>query len=228
MPDAETIIVVALFPQLTQLDFTGPAQVFARMTNTRVVLAAQTLDPVMTDCGWAIVPTATFETAPAGDIFFVPGGAGAFDAMLDQNVLKFVERQTRTASFVTSVCTGSFVLGAAGLLRGKRATSHWASLHMLKEFGAVPVEERVVSDGHVITGAGVSSGIDFALTLVERLRGQEAAERIQLTIEYDPEPPFHTGSAATAPAEWVQAGRRDAEHSRLPRIQAAAVNLLAD
>lgn len=222
MPDAETIIVVVLFPELTQLDFTGPAQVFARMTHTRVVLAAQTLDPVMTDCGWAIVPTATFDSAPAGDILFVPGGAGAFDAMLDQKVLDFMDRQTGTASFVTSVCTGSFVLGAAGLLRGRRATSHWASLHLLTEFDAIPIEERVVSDGQLITGAGVSSGIDFALTLVERLRGREAAERIQLTIEYDPEPPFHTGSAATAPAEWVQAGRRNAEHTRLPRIRAAA------
>ena len=222
MLDAEITIVVALFPQLTQLDFTGPAQVFARMSNTRVVLAARTLDPVMTDCGWAIVPTSTFDTAPLADVLFVPGGAGAFDAMLDSEVLDFIRRQAGAAAFVSSVCTGSFVLGAAGLLRGKRATSHWASLHMLVELGAIPTSERVVSDGAVITGAGVSSGIDFALLLAERLRGQEAAQRIQLTIEYDPEPPFTTGSAKNAPADWVSAGRRDAEEARLEPIRQAA------
>jgi cyclohexyl-isocyanide hydratase len=225
MLDAEITIVVALFPQLTQLDFTGPAQVFARMSNTRVVLAARTLDPVMTDCGWAIVPTSTFDTAPPADVLFVPGGAGAFDAMLDREILDFVRRQAETASTVTSVCTGSFVLGAAGLLLGKRATSHWASLRMLAELGAIPTSERVVSDGAVITGAGVSSGIDFALLLAERLRGRKAAQRIQLTIEYDPEPPFTTGSPKAAPAEWVAEGRRDAEAARLESVRQAAAAL---
>ncbi|MFT2816142.1 DJ-1/PfpI family protein [Leifsonia sp. A12D58] len=225
MLDAEITIVVALFPQLTQLDFTGPAQIFARMSNTRVVLAARTLDPVVTDCGWAIVPTATFDTAPPSDVLFVPGGAGAFDAMLDSDVLRFIRRQADAASFVTSVCTGSFVLGAAGLLKGKRATSHWASLHMLSELGAIPTSERVVRDGAVITGAGVSSGIDFALSLVENLRGREAAERIQLTIEYDPEPPFATGSPKNAPPDWITAGRRDAEATRLDPVRQAAAAL---
>ena len=225
MPDAEITIVVALFPQITQLDFTGPAQIFARMSNARVVLAARTLDPVMTDCGWAIVPTATFDSAPPADVLFVPGGAGAFDAMLESDVLRFIRRQADAASFVTSVCTGSFVLGAAGLLNGKRATSHWASLHMLSELGAIPTSERVVHDGAVITGAGVSSGIDFALSLVEHLRGREAAERIQLTIEYDPEPPFATGSPKNAPQDWITAGRRDAEATRMAPVRQAAAAL---
>jgi cyclohexyl-isocyanide hydratase len=213
---------ILLFPEVTQLDFTGPAQVFARMPNTVVALVAADPEPVVTDCGWSVVPSVSLDEAPAADVLVVPGGNGAFSAMLDPRILAFVTAQAASARFITSVCTGSFVLGAAGLLRGKRATSHWASLPMLEQFGALPTEERVVRDGDVVTGAGVSSGIDFAFVLAELLHGREVAERIQLQIEYDPQPPFAAGSARTAPADWVAAGRASAASARGALVDRAA------
>ncbi|GGF29188.1 DJ-1/PfpI family protein [Subtercola lobariae] len=220
-------VVVVLFDNVTQLDFTGPAQVFARLPDTDLTYAAPTLDPVSTDSGFSVVPTATLAAAPQADVLFVPGGQGAMESMANPAILDFVRRQAQQATFVTSVCTGSFVLAAAGLLAGRRATSHWASLDMLTEFGATPVSQRVVTDGNIITGAGVSSGIDFALVLAERLRGREVAERIQLQIEYDPQPPFDAGSAMSAPREWVDAGRATARDARLPAVREAVARLAA-
>ena len=203
----ERIIGMLLFPQLTQLDMTGPYEVLARLPNTRVELVAHRLEPVQTDRGMKIVPTVTFADCPQLDVFMVPGGPGQQDLMEDAVVIEFLQRQARAAKYITSVCTGSLVLGAAGLLKGKRATCHWAAHEHLAALGAISVRERVVVDGNIITGAGVASGIDFALKLAAILEGEEVARQIQLQIEYDPDPPFDAGSPETAPAEMVAALR---------------------
>jgi len=197
----ERLIGMLIFPKLTQLDMTGPYEVLARVPNTKVHLVAKSMAPVKTDRGMEIVPTITLDDCPQLDLIMVPGGPGQQDLMEDQAVLEFLQKQARGAKYVTSVCTGSLVLGAAGLLKGKRATSHWAAIDHLKLLGAIPVSERVVTDGNVITGAGVASGIDFALAVAATLEGEETARQIQLQIEYDPAPPFNTGSPKTAPAE---------------------------
>jgi len=206
MPSERTIGML-LFPRLTQLDLTGPYEVLARLPNTKVLLVAHTLAPVETDRGLTIVPTATFATCPPLDVIVVPGGPGQQGLMDDEVVLDFLRTQARQAQYVTSVCTGSLVLGAAGLLRGRRATCHWAALEHLPLLGAVPVKEKVVVDGNVVTGAGVTSGIDFALALAAILEGERVAREIQLQIEYDPAPPFNSGSPATASPETLTAVR---------------------
>jgi cyclohexyl-isocyanide hydratase len=197
---AERIIGMLIFPRLTQLDMTGPYEVLARLPNTKVHLVAHTLEPVKTDRGMMIVPTMTYADCPQLDIVMVPGGPGQQDLMEDAVVLEFLQRQARGAKYVTSVCTGSLVLGAAGLLKGKRATSHWAAIDHLGLLGAIPVSEKVVVDGNIVTGAGVTSGIDFALKLAAILEGEEVAKQIQLQIEYDPDPPFDSGSPQRAAA----------------------------
>ncbi len=191
-------IGMLIFPRMTQLDLTGPYEVLARAPNAKVDLVARTLDPVASDRGLQIVPTATYDDCPQLDVIVVPGGPGQQELMEDEAALGFLRKQAAGAKYVTSVCTGSLVLGAAGLLKGKRATSHWGALEHLKLLGAVPVSERVVMDGNVVTGAGVTSGIEFALRLAAILEGEEAARDIQLQIEYDPAPPFDCGSPKTA------------------------------
>jgi cyclohexyl-isocyanide hydratase len=201
-------IGMLIFPRLTQLDMTGPYEVLARLPDTAVDLVASTRAPVTTDRGMQIVPTATYADCPPLDVVMVPGGPGQQDLMEDEAALGFLRRQAASAQFVTSVCTGSLVLAAAGLLRGKRATCHWAAIDNLALMGAIPVRERVVVDGNVVTGAGVASGIDFALTLAAILAGEATAREIQLQIEYDPDPPFRSGSpdvAAPATVAAVQA-----------------------
>jgi len=200
---SERLIGMLIFPRLTQLDMTGPYEVLARLPNTKVHLVAHTLDPVKTDRGMMIVPSMTFADCPQLDLIMVPGGPGQQDLMEDATVLEFLRRQAKAAKYVTSVCTGSLVLGAAGLLKGKRATSHWAAIDHLKLLGAIPVSEKVVIDGNIITGAGVTSGIDFALAVAAILEGEEVARQIQLQIEYDPAPPFNSGSPKTATPEMV-------------------------
>lgn len=200
-------IGMLLFPRLTQLDLAGPYEVLARLPNTVVHLVARTLDPVKTDRGMMIVPTVSYADCPQLDVVMVPGGPGQQDLMEDRTVIDFLQRQARGAKYVTSVCTGSLLLGAAGLLKGKRATSHWAAVEHLRALGAIPVNERVVIDGAIITGAGVTTGIDFALTLAAELEGEQAAREIQLQIEYDPAPPFDSGSPRTAPPAMVAAVR---------------------
>ena len=197
-------IGMLIFPQMTQLDMTGPYEVLARTPNSTVDLVACTLDPVRTDRGLQIVPTVTYDTCPPLDVIMVPGGPGQQELMEDEATLGFLRKQAAMAKYVTSVCTGSLVLGAAGLLKGKRATSHWAALEHLKLLGAIPVSEKVVVDGNIVTGAGVTSGIDFALALAAILEGEQAAREIQLQIEYDPEPPFDVGSPKKAPREMVE------------------------
>ena len=191
-------IGMLIFPRMTQLDMTGPYEVLARLPNTAVELVARSLDPVKTDRGMRIVPTVTYAGCPPLDVVMVPGGPGQQDLMEDAEALDFLRRQAATAKYVTSVCTGSLVLAAAGLLKGKRATCHWAAVEHLKLLGAIPVREKVVVDGNIVTGAGVTSGIDFALALAAILEGEQVAREIQLGIEYDPAPPFDSGSPRTA------------------------------
>ena len=172
---SERTVGMLLFPRLTQLDLTGPYEVLARLPNTKVLLVAHSLAPVETDRGLTILPTTTFADCPPLDVIVVPGGPGQQGLMDDEAALDFLRRQARHAAYTTSVCTGSLVPGAAGLLRGKRATSHWAALEHLPLLGAVPVKEKVVVDGNIVTGAGVTSGIDFALALAAILEGEEVA-----------------------------------------------------
>jgi cyclohexyl-isocyanide hydratase len=198
-------IGMLIFPRLTQLDMTGPYEVLARLPDTKVDLVAKTMAPVTTDRGMQIVPTVTYETCPPLDIVMVPGGPGQQDLMEDEAALSFLRRQAAAAKYVTSVCTGSLVLAAAGLLKGKRATCHWAAIEHLALLGAIPTKQRVVIDGNVVTGAGVASGIDFALKLAAILEGEQVAREIQLQIEYDPDPPFDGGSPKTARPETIAA-----------------------
>ncbi|PIF15022.1 DJ-1/PfpI family protein [Candidatus Pantoea floridensis] len=205
-------IGLLLYPNVTQLDLTGPWEVFARMPNVTNYLIWKDRQPVMSDRGLAIVPTATFADCPKLDLICIPGGPGQIALMDDDDTLEFVRRMAENAQWVTSVCTGSLILGAAGLLQGYRATSHWGSLDQLSLLGATPVSERVVRDRNRITGAGVTSGIDFALTVAEELFGREIAENIQLQMEYDPAPPFHSGSPRSAsPARLAEAKAQIAE-----------------
>ena len=193
-----------LFPNLTQLDFTGPLQVLHRLPNSTTHILAKTRDAVPTDCGLGLMPTASFAEAPQLDIICIPGGFGVVGAMQDDETIGFVARQAPGAKYVTSVCTGAFVLGRAGLLKGRRATTHWAYTQLLPLVGATHEAGRVVRDGNVITAGGVTSGIDFGLTLLAEIAGPELAQAVQLGIEYDPAPPFDCGHPSRAP-EAVQA-----------------------
>lgn len=217
-----------LFPDLTQLDLTGPYEVLARMPGAELHLLWKAVEPVRADSGIALLPTTAFADCPRLDMVCVPGGPGVNPLMADGETLDFLRRVAGEARYVTSVCTGALVLGAAGLLRGRRATTHWMSLDLLRELGAEPVEARVVIDGGVITGGGVTAGIDFALRVVVELRGAAAAQAIQLMIEYDPQPPLDAGSPRRAPPQVVERVReggaaRQAERAALARAAAAAL-----
>jgi cyclohexyl-isocyanide hydratase len=213
---------MVVFPELTQLDLTGPYEVFCRMSDAEVLLIGAALSPMRSEFGLTFTPDVTFTDSPQLDVLFVPGGRGISDAMQSQPLLDFLRRQAATASYVTSVCTGALVLGAAGLLEGYRATTHWLSHDLLAPLGAIPVDERVVVDRNRITGGGVTAGIDFALRVVAHLRGDRAAQEIQLTIEYDPAPPFQAGSPKVAPRDLVEeltAKRRKVQDERRKLIQ---------
>jgi cyclohexyl-isocyanide hydratase len=196
-----TTVLFVLFPGVTQLDLTGPAQFLSRLPGATTVTAARSLEPVATDCGFSLIPAVRFADAPQADILCIPGGHGVAEAVNDPTTIEFVKRQAAGAKWVTSVCTGAFVLGRAGLLEGKRATTHWAYTHLLPLVGAVHEDARVVEDGNTITAGGVTSGIDFALTLLAREAGQTVAEAVQLSLEYDPAPPFAGGTPAAAGPE---------------------------
>ena len=187
-------IAFLVYPQVTQLDFTGPAQFLSRLGRTRVDYVWKDREPVATDAGFAILPTATFAEIDRADILCVPGGISCVDVMEDDEALGWVRRVGEQAPWVTSVCTGSLILGAAGLLAGYRAACHWAWRDHLALFGAEPVAERVVFDRNRVTGGGVTAGIDFALALTAAIRGEAHARMIQLALEYDPAPPFDSGS----------------------------------
>jgi cyclohexyl-isocyanide hydratase len=214
-------IGLVLFPQLTQLDLTGPYEVFSRIPDTRVHLVAATSAPVASEKGLAIVPDVTFDRAPGFDVVCVPGGIGVNAMMEDDTLLGFLQHQAAHARYVTSVCTGALLLGAAGLLTGYRATTHWLSLDLLRLFGAEPVDARVVIDRNRITGGGVTAGIDFGLAVAAELAGGQAAQEIQLMIEYNPAPPFDSGSPATAPSDLVTAVTESRRHVQAARRQIA-------
>lgn len=191
-------IGLLLFPKLTQLDLTGPLQVFSRIPDAEVHLVWKQIEPVPSDTPLVLLPTTTFAECPPLDVICVPGGSGTDEIINDHETLDFVGTQAWSAQYVTSVCTGSLVLGAAGLLQGYHATTHWSALDHLSSFGATPVKTRVCRDRNRITGGGVTAGIDFALTLVSILVDRQTAEAIQLILEYDPAPPFQSGSPEAA------------------------------
>lgn len=219
---ADTVhLVFPIFPQLTQLDFMGPVQFLSRLPGAVVHVAAASLDPVPTDCGFAILPSVTFADCPQGDILCVPGGHGVTAALNDGATVPFIAKQAAHARWVTSVCTGAFLLGGAGLLTGKRATCHWAYTHLLHHVGAIHEAARVVEDGNVVTAGGVTSGIDFALTLIAREAGEETARMIQLALEYDPAPPFpggHPSTSGTAMVDALIARTYDAAAARMDAV----------
>jgi cyclohexyl-isocyanide hydratase len=197
-------IGILIYPNVTQLDATGPAQVLARVPGASLHMIWKTRDPIPTDSGFSIVPNTTFADCPKLDVICVPGGGGQVALMTDPETLDFLCRQAETARYVTSVCTGSLVLGAAGLLKGYRSACHWAWREMLSDFGAIPVAERVVRDRNRISGGGVTAGIDFGLTVAAELADEDVAKTIQLMLEYDPLPPFDSGSPEKADPERVQ------------------------
>jgi cyclohexyl-isocyanide hydratase len=187
-----------LFSDLTQLDLTGPLQVLSRLPGATSHIIAKTTGPVCSGCGLSLLPTTTFEACPELDLLIVPGGIGVAEAIRDPSTIAFVQHCAASARYVTSVCTGAFLLGAAGLLRGRKATTHWAYHGLLPIVGATPVRQRVVKDGSVITGAGVTAGLDFALSLVAEFTNDDVARTIQLAIEYNPAPPYNAGSPENA------------------------------
>jgi cyclohexyl-isocyanide hydratase len=223
-------IGLLLFPNLTQLDLTGPPQVFSALPGAKVHLVWKRIEPVPSDTVLTLQPTISFEDCPQLDVICVPGGSGVNDMVNDDEMLAFLRRQAAGARYVTSVCTGSLVLGAAGLLRGYRAATHWSAIDYLSGFGAIPSRTRVCVDRNRITGGGVTAGIDFGLTLVEILADRPTAEAIQLGIEYNPAPPFNAGSPDTAPAEVLsavnkriagQTARRESMIRAAARLQSA-------
>lgn len=187
-----------IYPGVTQLDATAPAQILSLVPNARVHMIWKDTAPVMTDAGFAIVPTISMNDCPQLDVISVPGGEGQVPLMGDEMVLEFLARQSASARYVTSVCTGSLLLGAAGVLKGYRSACHWVFLDHLAQFGAEPVNERVVIDRNRVSGGGVTAGLDFAFRLVAEIAGEEVAKNLELTLEYDPQPPFGTGTPQKA------------------------------
>jgi cyclohexyl-isocyanide hydratase len=210
---------------------TGPFEVLSRVPGVHVDLVARDGAAVVSDTGLRLTPTTTFAACPRLDVICVPGGPGVNAAILDSDLVDFVRRQATGARFVTSVCAGALVLGAAGLLVGRRAATHWAAVDFLDSFGAVASNERVCTDGDLVTGGGVTAGIDFGLSLAARLAGDEIAQRIQLTLEYAPQPPFDSGTPATASARVVEEYRtRNAAvlQERATAVRAAAAAMTKD
>src|ERR1700754_119787 len=213
-------IGLVIFPKVTQLDLTGPLQVFSNLPGAKVHLIWKRIEPVPSDSVLTLTPTSTFADSPQLDVICVPGGAGINDMVNDAEMLDFLRAQAKAAKYITSVCTGSLVLGAAGLLRGYQATTHWSAMEFLGEFGAVPTKSRVVVVRNRITGGGVTAGIDFALTLVSILRDRTTAEAIQLQMEYNPAPPFNSGSPDTAPSEVLALLRERGAANQARRLEA--------
>ncbi len=212
---------MVIFPDMTQLDFTGPYEVFAQLPGCDIKVITNSLQPVAAKGGLKFVPDTTLADAPQLDLLFVPGGPGVGALMEDREVLEFLRKQAAHARYVTSVCTGALVLGAAGLLKGYRATTHWLSLELLPVFGAIAVPDRVVIDRNRITGGGVTAGIDFAFTIAAELCGEKTAKAIQLRIEYDPAPPFTSGHPRTAEPAVVDELRRKAAPMQAARLEQA-------
>jgi cyclohexyl-isocyanide hydratase len=193
-----------LFPNITQLDLTGPHEVLSKLPGAKVHLIWKSLDPVKAVGGLTLVPDTTLADCPQLDLFCVPGGPGMTPLMVDEDILAFLRRQASGARYITSVCTGSLVLGAAGLLEGKKAATHWMAMEILPSLGAIPTDARVVIDGKIITGGGVTAGIDFGLQVAAEVAGADVARQIQLQLEYDPKPPFDSGHPRSADPALVE------------------------
>lgn len=215
--DQKLTIGSLIFPKIDQLDFTGPFEVFSRIPNATVHAIWRDTIPFKDVMGLILTPQTTFTDCPPLDILHIPGGFGQEALMEDEEVLSFVRSKAASARYVLSVCTGALICGAAGLLQNKRATTHWASFDLLKYFGATPVQTRTATDGNLITTAGVTAGIDAALTLVAELRGVEVAQQIQLAIEYSPEPPFDSGTPDKAPPPVLKAVSKSYEKIQAER-----------
>lgn len=219
-------IGMIIFDGMTNLDFAGPADIFARVREAEVHVLAKTIDAVTTDAGKRVLPDMALHDAPQLDLIFIGGGPGINALMEDTDMLAFLRERAVAAQWITSVCTGALVLGAAGLLRGYRATTHWTAIELLPLLGAEPVRERVVIDRSRITGGGVTAGIDFGLTVIARIFGEDTAQLIQLGTEYDPAPPFDAGSPDRAPRHIVERFRQlsapQAEQRRALAHRAAA------
>jgi len=216
------IIGMLIFEDMTHLDFAGPWEVFQRLPGCEVRIISRSLQPVTARGGLKTVPDTTIENAPQLDLLFVPGGQGIVTVMEDRKALEFLRRQAQQAKYVTSVCTGALVLGAAGLLKGYRAATHWDSMNILPVFGATPVSQRVVTDRNRITGGGVTAGIDFALTIAAEVFGAEVAKSIQLSMEYNPAPPFACGHPSVADPAVLEDLRRKRATSQAVRVETAA------
>jgi len=220
-----------IFPGLTQLDFTGPFEVLSRLgtppsisvpskfPQSKTHVVAKTMLPVLSDRGLGIMPTCTFENCPPLDLICLPGGPGVVEALADIEAVDFIRRQGGRAEYVTSVCMGAFLLGAAGLLKGRRAATHWAYTDLLPLVGAIHEKARVVRDGNVFTSGGVSAGIDFAFRIVAELAGPEVAQALQLGLEYDPAPPFDAGhpDKASRAAIELMVQRNEKAHTGIQR-----------
>jgi cyclohexyl-isocyanide hydratase len=206
-----------VFPDMQLLDLAGPYEIFSALPDCDIHLFWKTREPLACSAGMLFQPTTTLDDGPLVDVLCIPGGVGINPLLLDKEVQAWVQRQASAARFVSSVCTGALLLGAAGLLAGQRATTHWRYHDLLAEFGAIPVRQRVVRDGNLITGGGVTAGMDFGLVLVAALRGQAAAEEIQLALEYAPEPPFQAGRPEDAPKDTLEVVRRRTETLRAER-----------
>lgn len=211
-----------LFPGIQQLDLTGPYDVLGSLPDVKLHLVWKDLATVTSSTGLVFTPTITYADCPNLDVICVPGGAGVGPLMEDPHTLGFLKDQAHTARYVTSVCTGALVLGAAGLLRGRKATTHWAYHDLLAALGATAVKARVVRDGNLLTGGGITAGIDFALSLVADLYGEAAAQLVQLQIEYAPAPPFDSGSPQTAPAHVLAQALKRTAQSRKDRAEIVA------
>lgn len=216
------LVNMILVKDMVQLDLTGPFEVLARVPGWTIELVGASLDPVRTDRGLTILPTVTREIAQQPSLFVVPGGTGIDEVMVDPHWVRFVRNQAKAAGHVFGICTGSLLLAAAGLLRGRRAGAHWQARDLLARFGAIPSDERMVVDGKYYTSGGVTSGIDMALRLVGDLAGPETAQKIQLQIEYDPAPPFPGGTPFTSPPDIVAAVKQASMQRRAARERRVA------
>ncbi|ENZ79077.1 MULTISPECIES: DJ-1/PfpI family protein [Ralstonia] len=210
-----------IFPKMDQCDFTGPFEALARVPNSTFMTLWKDKQPVRDMAGMQLLADTTFDEAPQLDVLLVPGGYGQEALMSDEEVLGFIRRQAASARYVYSVCTGALLCGAAGLLQGRRATTHWTAMDALPFFGATPSEDRIVIDGKYVSAGGVTSGIDGSLIMVSLLRGETVAQELQLYMNYDPKPPFNAGSPRTAPASILEAVKQRAEPITAQRLATA-------
>jgi cyclohexyl-isocyanide hydratase len=210
-----------IFPNVDQCDFTGPFEVLSRLPDSTFHVVWKRKEPIRDYHGLILTPEADLAECPKLDVLVIPGGYGQETLMDDEEVLSFVRAQSRNAKYVFSVCTGALICGAAGLLRGVKATTHWSAFHLLEYYGAIPTNARVVVDGKMVSAAGVTAGFDGALVITALLRGEDIAREIQLAIQYAPEPPFHSGSPEEARSDILEAVRRSSSRITEARLATA-------